>query len=168
MFSYTVPDWMIEQGYSITIATRFLKYTNKTESCWLWVGCKKQGGYGVISFQRGRMMLAHRLSWMLHNGPIPESFQVLHNCPGGDNSGCVNPSHLWLGHDLENHQDAAKKNRTTKGERNAMHKLTEVEVKAIKSTAPYRGYVKALAIKYSVRHTAISKIIHGKRWAHVI
>jgi hypothetical protein len=51
---------------------------------------------------------AHRASWILTNGPIPEGQHVLHRC---DNPPCVRPQHLWLGIELDNAHDRQAKGR---------------------------------------------------------
>ena len=82
-----------------------------SEKCWLWIGPTSNGRYG--QFGRGSKpneirVKAHRFSWELFNGPIPEGMKVLHSC---DNPPCVNPSHLFLGTQKDNAQDAIRKGR---------------------------------------------------------
>jgi hypothetical protein len=62
--------------------------------CWLWNGYKDQDGYGRVTI-RGKGDVhshcwgAHRVSWMLHFGEIPDGMFVLHGpC---NNTSCVNP-----------------------------------------------------------------------------
>lgn len=71
--------------------------------CWTWTTPRRQQGYGMW----GRT-LAHRYSWALANGPIPEGLWVLHHC---DNPPCVNPTHLYLGTVVENVQDMVARGR---------------------------------------------------------
>jgi hypothetical protein len=80
---------------TVPLEERFWSKVRKTESCWLWTGAGG-GHYGRL-VRGGRLDLSHRVSWELHNGPIPDGLFVLHNCPGGDTPACVNPDHLWLG-----------------------------------------------------------------------
>ena len=58
--------------------------------CWNWTGCKDAGGYGRISVDNAGVV-AHRVSYELHVGPIPDGLELDHLCR---NRGCVNPEHL--------------------------------------------------------------------------
>lgn len=80
--------------------------------CWLWTGGIRDRQYGSIRV-REKMILSHRFSWVLHNGPIPTGLLVLHAC---DVPLCVNPLHLWLGTHKDNADDMRRKNRARKGE----------------------------------------------------
>lgn len=96
----------------IPVMTRFEQnYIPVTESgCWLWIGGIRKSkalDYGAM-FAHGRQWVAHRLSWTLHHGPIPDGLLVCHTC---DVSLCVNPSHLFLGTHTDNNHDCIKKNR---------------------------------------------------------
>lgn len=77
--------------------------------CWGWSGRKDGGGYGVIQLGAGEPRIgAHRASWLLHIGPIPDGMNVLHDC---DNPGCPRPDHLFLGTQGDNVRDAQMKGR---------------------------------------------------------
>ncbi len=86
---------------------RFWKYVLKTSSCWLWTAYKLPGGYGMASHNR-QHILAHRVSYELTHGIIPDRLWVLHRC---DNPSCVNPDHLFLGTAKDNTHDAIRKGR---------------------------------------------------------
>lgn len=84
------------------------------DACWLWTGYTRVKGCGEFRVGRGKYKLAHRASFEIHYGPIPDDIEVCHNCPGGDNPACVNPEHLFLGSHKNNMEDASKKGRLHK------------------------------------------------------
>jgi hypothetical protein len=131
------------------------------DGCWEWTAGKSDAGYGQIKID-GRMKGAHRLSYELHCGPIPNGVQILHRC---DNPGCVRPQHLFLGTHAENMADKAAKGRQTRGSTNGWAKLTEKEVTAIRAA---RGRSKLdLAGQFGVSRRQISNILAGKLWKHI-
>lgn len=70
-----------------------MQRVSKTSSCWLWLGRVDKDGYGRLNiFINGkRVVLAHRASYLLHKGDIPELNDIDHTC---FNRICVNPGHL--------------------------------------------------------------------------
>jgi hypothetical protein len=75
--------------------------------CWHYCGARNQFGYGRMTY-RGRLQVAHRLSYEAFVGPIPAGLSVLHRC---DNPACINPEHLWLGTYSDNRRDCVTKGR---------------------------------------------------------
>jgi hypothetical protein len=59
--------------------------------CWIWDLMKMKNGYGQSSLRPGGLVLAHRLSYMIFRGPIPEGLTIDHLCRV---KACVNPDHL--------------------------------------------------------------------------
>jgi hypothetical protein len=160
-------------------ATRFWRYVQKTDTCWLWTSALNENGYGVFHNPGGER-LAHRYSWLLTYGSLPD-VNVLHNCPGGDNPACVNPSHLFLGNQAANMRDAAAKGRICKGDAHNWHrtpqrgeshpraKLTGAIVRSIREryTAGVATQVQ-MATEHGLGQGTVSQIVHRKRWRHVL
>jgi hypothetical protein len=84
-------------------------------SCWLWQASKNPEGYGHFQFE-GRVIGAHRASYLLFRGEVPEGLLICHTC---DNPACVNPDHLFLGDHQANADDKMRKGRHA--EKNQTH-----------------------------------------------
>lgn len=141
------------------------------DDCWLWNSTKNEHGYGLIGAggKYGGMILAHRFSWELHRGDIPEGHCALHKC---DTPACVNPGHLFLGTRADNNADMEAKGRAVKvgspGEKNAASKLTADDVLAIRRDyVPGKVTQTTLADRYGVHVSLISLVITRKAWAHI-
>lgn len=95
----------------------FWAAVKKTDGCWEWTGYRRKSKqlYGSIMVN-AKHMYAHRYSWLLHNGPIPDDMIVCHRC---DNPSCVRPDHLFLGTDADNVADMVAKGRNSRGEKHA-------------------------------------------------
>lgn len=128
---------------------RFYERCEKTPKCWNWTGSKNRSGYGVARL--GIPQLAHRASYEISFGPIPEGLCVMHSC---DNPACVNPAHLSLGTHADNMRDmSAKQRRHTK--------LSIDDVLAIRASSEK---TKDLAVKYRVCERSIRNARSPKGW----
>ena len=148
----------------------------KTDSCWLWTLSKKHHGYGQVCVHphpgaNAVRVRAHRLSWVIHFGQVPDGMKVCHNCPGGDNPACVNPAHLFLGSQAENVRDMIQKGRaryvTPRGSRQHQAKLTEAAVLEIWREHSNGVTSRQLAERYGVSRHTIKAIFARHNWKHV-
>lgn len=139
----------------------FWQKVRKTDYCWFWKGHVNRGGYGVHG-----TILAHRASWLITRGEIPERLKILHSC---DNRRCVNPNHMRLGTQMENIRDMHDRNRANKakGEDNWIAKLTAEKVTEIRKRSAAGEQKAALAREFGVTPPAIGSICKRKTWAHV-
>lgn len=94
----------------MTLLDRFESKFKKTSdgTCWIWIGSiwRNSSGYGAFYTGQNNVQ-AHRVSYELYKGPIPEGLLVLHTC---DNRICVNPDHLYVGTNTDNMIDRGIRN----------------------------------------------------------
>lgn len=150
------------------IAERFwVKVDRRSKDrCWNWQAATNPAGYGVFHSDIGS--LAHRYSWTLHFGPIPDGLFVCHAC---DNPACVNPYHLFLGTHKDNMRDMDEKDRRITPDRtgrfNGHSKLTENDVHEIRRRYKMGESQSALGKEFGVSQSHVSAIILCARWSHV-
>ena len=166
---------MRKVAFKTNFVERFTrKYKIKADTlCSEWIGWKDGGGYGVCT-KDGKEIKAHRASYMLWKGKIPEGMCVCHTC---DNPLCVNPDHLFLGTHLENMQDKMRKGRGPKkgvipgigkhGSEHPLAKLNEAQVKEIKIKLAAGMLGTTIARQYGVIDQTIYEIKNGKNWKQV-
>jgi hypothetical protein len=155
-----------------SVFERFEEKLVKSNGCWQWIASKFPSGYGQF-WLAGTQHTAHRISFDLYIGPVPEDLFVCHSC---DNYGCVNPDHLFLGSQLENMADMKRKGRQgrrgsafrlpghSQGERNSSAKLTKDQVLAIRQDTRTQ---QAIANEYGVCQVTISAIKSRLTWSHI-
>ena len=168
------------------VVDRFWAEVDRSDAdgCWLWQGYRSPRGYGVLAGYDAagnrKQLRAHRLSYEIANGPIPEPLIVMHSC---DNPPCVNPAHLSLGTHLDNKQDSVRKGRIAVGPRhgartmperwvrgaaNNRTKLTADQVLEIRARyAAGEMTQAALARAFAVKQSTISCIILRTTWAYL-
>ena len=157
-------------------------FEKKENGCWEWIKGKNPAGYGVFknlddrTQNRGNKMrniLAHRSSYNIFKGEIPEGKFVCHTC---DNRSCCNPDHLWIGDAKQNARDALRKNRlhvknltyrSKKGCPSINAKLTEDDVKQIKKRINNNDRIIEISEDYNVGFACIYNIKNGKTWSNI-
>lgn len=148
------------------IEIRFWSKVAKTNACWVWEGATNGRGYGRFTIGRHARYQAHRVSWYLAYGNIPDRMVILHTC---DNTRCVNPDHLRLGTQHDNLMDMSAKGRHGRvdsyGELNGEAKLTQFQVDEMRLIYSLGGssYTKLMA-RYHMSKSQIARIIHGESW----
>lgn len=147
--------------------------------CWQWTGTRNNKGYGALFF-RGKVWRAHRVSYTIFCGEIPEGLLVCHHC---DNPSCVNPSHLFLGHATTNMKDMVRKGRAKsiitseqthfkagrapRGQEASGHKISEQEAEEVIDLSTNGVRTSVIAKDRGVDRTAIQQLLRGKTWKHL-
>ena len=147
-----------------TISRFWLKVDiGSDDDCWEWLACKNPKGYGQFQYEKS-IQQAHRVSYMINIGKIPDGLFVLHNC---DNPSCVNPNHLFLGTNQDNVQDKVNKNRVhhPKGELNGRSKLTKKDIRTIRKLYASGNYFQyQLGEMFGVTQPTIGSIVNNQTW----
>ena len=154
------------------VARLLVRRSRKVASgCREFIGCLDDCGYG--KFNLGPESLAHRVSYVVFVGPIPDGLNVCHTC---DNPRCIRPSHFFLGTQQDNIIDCARKNRLERafGEHVNTAKLTDQivlglrsEIRSCENGHQRRRTVQEYARLFGVSESAARYAASGRSWKHL-
>jgi hypothetical protein len=158
----------------VTLRERLLANSVVTDGgCREWTCACFPNGYGKItvgSRTDGTRAIVgvHRVAYREFVGPIPDGLGVLHTC---DNRPCIEPSHFFLGTDLDNARDRAAKGRNGEAARrgclNGAATLDDEAVMSIRVMAAMGVKQRDIADWFGVQAPAVSRIVRGLRWSHL-
>lgn len=161
-----MPKKNFPRGGSIKDRLLYTMNPDPVSGCHIWTAatCK---GYGRFTYQ-GVFFLAHRASYMVHHGPIPDGMVVRHTC---DTPRCINPDHLVAGTPKDNVRDMWDRGRANpnpdlphrRGEKANGAKLTEELVRQIRISGTGAGWARQLG----VHEQTIREVRQRKTWAHI-
>ena len=157
----------VEEGL---LRETFMRHVAQGPGCWMFTKIGA-GGYGYFSIGRYSPFRAHRVSYMLFKGPIPEGKMVLHRC---DVRNCVNPDHLHIGTQQDNMRDGVDRGRFPRGINHWSHVHPELRLSGSRH-GMWRNYERAAYGDRNGQRTHPEKTARGdrhgskthpERWAH--
>lgn len=148
------PPGLLPFVLPVTFPEKFWSRVARSGECWTWTGRILDTGYGRLK-HNCRQVRAHRVSWELANGPIPDGLCVLHRC---DVRACVNPEHLFLGTYQDNNRDMHSKGR------GLYKKLSLDAAKEIRTEVLRGAGVRATARRWKVAPITIRRVLREEIW----
>jgi hypothetical protein len=129
------------------------------EDCLVWK-YGRTGWYGTL-YYNGKNHAVHRLVCEVRRGPAPSSKHVARHLCGGGKIGCCNPNHIAWGTAADNSADARMHGTLIRGETQGLSKLTEYQVKEIRSD---KRSGEEISIEYGVNRSTINRIKRRETW----
>lgn len=156
--------------HDTTLIQRFWNKVNieTPDKCWEWTGCRTPLGYGILMLpsidgSKRKRIFAHRYSWDIHYGSLPQELSVCHHC---DNPPCINPNHLFLGTTADNLRDMALKGRSQQGEKHHNVKITEATIIEIRRLSEHMS-MPEIAKSLGLQYLYVWHIVRRKKWKHI-
>lgn len=139
---------------------------HSSDQCLTWPFGTRADGRGAILID-GRHQYAHRHMCLLAHGEAPSpDYETAHSC-GRGHFGCVNPKHLRWATRSENCNDRTIHGTQNRGERCGNAKLTETDVRTIRSLQGIEDQ-RELASRFGVTATTIGSIHNRKLWGWLV
>lgn len=167
---------------STDVWERFLtnvQFPNESSGCWTWKGYLSKAGYGLFTLD-GKRIGAHRASWDLHHGKIPNNHDICHEC---DNPSCVRPDHLAPKPHVFNLADMIAKGRSARGDRNGLRRhperiargekcgasrLTSNQVIEIRQLGKSGKTPREISKVFQISEGNVRHILKGDSWKHLL
>ena len=132
---------------------RLKKFTNDRQ--------KRRPFIGLWRNNKIRVIYPHKAVLEAFVGPRPQGMEACHN--NGDPFDNRLENLRW-DTPRNNQLDRIKHGTSNRGERCASAKLTEAQIRAIRTDSRLQ---REIAAEYGVRENTISRIKSGKRWGHI-
>lgn len=151
------------------VEERFWSKVDKSagpHGCWPWTACMNPDGYGHFGWN-GEIR-AHRIAWILTNGPIADGLSVLHEPKKCNNRACCNPTHLYLGTQFQNVHDMIKIGTmvVNSGENHGNSLLNDKAIRFIRHFYN-KVSVASLASRFKVTVGTVRDVAKGRSWQSV-
>jgi hypothetical protein len=135
---------------------QFFRLVQKTETCWLWLGCANKDGYGEAHWF-GHKRLAHQVAYEIATGkPWPAPLISRHTCHVRL---CVNPGHIIPGTRPENMRDMVEAGRACCGARRANSKLSATERLEARELRRQGWTLRAIGERFGVNESRAFRVI---------
>lgn len=145
---------------TVPVLDRVLAATERRGDCLIYTGAPTSNGYGSVG-ENNRKRRAHRVVCEAIHGPPPSpEHMALHSC---DTPLCVEATHLRWGTPAENNDDMVRRGRAAHG----IRRLTEDEVRQIRALVARGASIQALADRFDMAASHISRIANRHRWKTV-
>lgn len=133
------------------------------DECWQWSASVKRDGFGEFKYS-GKMMIAHRVAFLLCIGPIPAGLFVRHRCR---NQLCCNPAHLYTATPKECASEMVASGRKARRNGATPAKLDDQKAEAIREAVAKGGSYREVAKAFGVDRRTISRVHKGISWPAV-
>ena len=157
LYHMTAYEWLLN-----CLKTQF-----RDNECWIWPFSSNQDGYGHLRI-KNKLWRVSRLVMELEGHRLTEEIHILHSC---DNPPCFNPEHLRCGSRSDNQRESVAKGRNktpqVKGELNPRAKLSEDQVRLIRTLVADGEQQSSVARKFQVSTATICLIVNRKLWKEV-
>ena len=131
--------------------------------CLNWPFSKSGGGYGKIG-RDGKTLDVHRfICREVHGEPPSQKHEAAHSC---GNRPCCNPNHIRWDTRKGNHSDRKRHGTLLFGERHCLAKLSAEDVAGIRALKG-KLFHREIAGMFNISQAHVSRILAGRKWAHV-
>lgn len=152
-----------EDEIKVHLETQFNEKVMILDSCWGWRGNTDKDGYATLGVRNLKYKRAHRVSWFLKYGSLPDGF-ICHTC---DNPVCTNPMHLFVGDAKQNARDLVQKNRQRKGEQMHATHLKDADVIEIRRLRSSGLAFSSIGPLFRIHANTARSICKRKTWSHL-
>ena len=150
--------WRLRRRYSSTVSVPCNRRAEHCANGYLY--------FQVRSESRRIMVMAHRLVWQYFHGDIPDGMEINHkNGIKHDNRPCN--LEIVTPHENLIHASRVIKTKCGRGEKNSLHKLTDVAVLEIRKRREAGEKLTVMAKEFCVSESLLSMLCSRRIWTHI-